>query len=165
MIDFNQTLEELAAKFPEQYENYNQIQAYVTSIELEYFQIQNKLGKYEQNSRRREEDLKERMQELRQVNDHIPVLEQSLETLTDTELLTQYRVELNQEKQKKMKLEEWMNRNNANKLNNDFINYQLNRTSAAYIDAVAHKLCEWFATGAAGPGKVVYREKVYEVNE
>jgi hypothetical protein len=162
MINFQETLSELAKKFPEQYENDVQTQSYLTSIELEFFKLQGKIGKHEQSILRRQEELREKMQDLQQVNDHIPFLTDSLKTLTDTELLTQYRIELHQEQQKKMKLEEWMNKNNANKLNNDFIAYQMNRTAAAYMDAVAKMLCEWFATGAAGPGKVVYRDQVYE---
>lgn len=163
MIDFPKTIDEIASKFSNQYRNFPQAQSFLNYSELNYYQLQTQIAKHEQDILRREKELAEKTKELQQVEEHIPALNTAIGTLSDKDLVMQYRIELNQELDKKDRLEKWMSRNNANKLNSNVITYHMNRTTAAYLDAVATRLAEWVASGALGSGKVTYRDKTYEV--
>lgn len=152
------------AKFKDQYENHAQVDSFLTDLIIGIDNVRKNVDRYESREKVEENQVKLKRQELAGVNDHLAFLNESLKTIRTPKLQHTYKQTMYEEKSRKIKLELWMENNNPNRENKQLLEYQFHKAELEYTTALATALCEWFATGAAGPGTLVFNEKTYTVS-
>jgi predicted nucleic acid-binding Zn-ribbon protein len=152
---------EWVKKFAEQYENHAQADHFLNLLILRVERSKERIERYESSEKSDAATFKKRKRELAEVTDHLTFLGQSLESLQSQSHQLSYKQTFYEEKAKKAKLESWMETNNPTKNNLDQLDYELEKANFDYSTALAEAFCEWFATGAAGPGTLTFNGKTY----